>query len=627
MTARTASGVARILTAALTYGALLSGCRSPTAFRNEADQVAHDIVRDAQGKALGRADKFTIEKPSDTLRRRLLIDQHLPKSDAASLGPHDVQRIPQWPDPEYGKLTSSNAPQAMASGPLRLTLLDALQIAARSSREYQDEKELVFLAALRLDLERDAFRGTWTGKLQSILSTDGSDTERVSGIENSASLGLQRKLMSGGAFSVDVGFDLVKLLTQDTKSAFGALADATLSMPLLRGAGRFVVTEPLTQAERDVVYAIYGFQRFKHTFAVRIASEYLGVLQQIDQLKNARDNYERLIQSTRRAQRLADAGQLPAIQVDQAMQDELRARNRWISAKLNYERQLDAFKLLLGLPPDAAMELDRGELDRQAERAASLVRNAHQTTLATRDEPVTATNAPVVLAEPSRKGAGRLEMEPDAAVRLALGNRLDLRTRVGQVLDAQRGVAVAADQLRTDLTLLGRGSAGESRSLGSAGSGNAAVNLSDGRYSAALKADLPLKRTAERNQYRASLLDFERSIRDVQELEDQIKLAVRDELRTLMENRETVVIQATSVEVARRRLDSTTMFLEAGRAQIRDVLEAEESLVSAQNALSTALVSYRVGELQLQRDMGVLEIDEEGLWKEYVPANGQDEKP
>ena len=69
------------------------------------------------------------------------------------------------------------------------------------------------------------------------------------------------------------------------------------------------------------------------------------------------------------------------------------------------------------------------------------------------------------------------------------------------------------------------------------------------------------------------------------------------------------------------------MFLEAGRAEIRDVLEAEESLVSAQNALSAALVAYRVGELELQRDMGVLEVDEEGLWKEYILLETEEETP
>jgi len=72
-------------------------------------------------------------------------------------------------------------------------------------------------------------------------------------------------------------------------------------------------------------------------------------------------------------------------------------------------------------------------------------------------------------------------------------------------------------------------------------------------------------------------------------------------------------------EVARRRVDSTDLFLQAGRAQIRDLLEAQESLISAQNALTAALVAYRVTELELQRDMGVLHVDANGLWQEYQP--------
>jgi outer membrane protein TolC len=67
---------------------------------------------------------------------------------------------------------------------------------------------------------------------------------------------------------------------------------------------------------------------------------------------------------------------------------------------------------------------------------------------------------------------------------------------------------------------------------------------------------------------------------------------------------------------------STELFLQAGRTEIRDLLEAQEALISAQNSLSGALVGYRVTELQLQRDMGVLAIDAKGLWREYQ-TNGQ----
>jgi outer membrane protein TolC len=61
------------------------------------------------------------------------------------------------------------------------------------------------------------------------------------------------------------------------------------------------------------------------------------------------------------------------------------------------------------------------------------------------------------------------------------------------------------------------------------------------------------------------------------------------------------------------------MLLEAGRVQIRDILEAQEALLSAQNALTAAVINYRITELELQRDMGLLKVDEKGLWQEFDP--------
>ena len=101
-------------------------------------------------------------------------------------------------------------------------------------------------------------------------------------------------------------------------------------------------------------------------------------------------------------------------------------------------------------------------------------------------------------------------------------------------------------------------------------------------------------------------------------MEDQIKLQIRDSLRSLLESRESFHIQSLAVELALRRVASTTLFLEAGRAEIRDVLEAQEALVSARDALTAAIINYRVAELDLQRDMGVLVINDNGLWTEYT---------
>lgn len=567
---------------------LCAGCSSPSFHREKADKAAARIVEAAQHKALGKTEPFDVLPPADTLRRRLLLEQNLPMADAASLGSRDVTRISRWPDGRYGETEGLDlAPNGDADG-ITLSLVDALQVAARSSRQYQTQKEDVFRAALDLDLESAAFRSTWAGTLESLYSLDASGEQTVEGNENKAKLSAEKALKTGQSLAVNLGVDLVRLLTQGGASALGILADATLSIPLLRGSRRFVVSEPLTQAERDVIYAVYEFERFKKTFSVQVASDFLGVLLREDQMGNARDNYERLALSTRRARRLADAGRLPEMQVDQAQQDELRAKNRWVSAGMDYEKALDDFLVLLGLPPDAHVSLDEQELLRLSGSVGGV---------------------------DTVPGSEALP-DPDEAVRMALRNRLDLRVKIGAIEDAQREVAVAADQLRADMLLLGRARIGEQRSIGSADAADARLNADAGSYTATLLLDLPLNRTDERVVYRNRLIGFEAAVREVQELEDTIKAGVRDAVRSLAESRESLAIQTKAVEVAQRRLESTGMFLEAGRAEIRDLLEAEEAFVNAQNARSAAMVQVRINELALRRDMGILEVNEEGLWRE-----------
>jgi outer membrane protein TolC len=134
-----------------------------------------------------------------------------------------------------------------------------------------------------------------------------------------------------------------------------------------------------------------------------------------------------------------------------------------------------------------------------------------------------------------------------------------------------------------------------------------------------LTLDLPLERTAERNAYRKSFIDLERATRDVQTLEDQVKLSIRSELRGLIESRESLKIQARSVFVAQKQVKSSTMFLEAGMANMRDLREAQDALLVAQNSLTQAVITYRTTELELQRDMGLLQVDENGMWREFSP--------
>ena len=598
------------------------GCQSPTEYRLEADKVASEIIQKKM-QAIGRTEQFGIERPSDILRRRLLTEQNLTIAGPSSLGSDQLEPIEHWPEEDYPKADPLLDPIVMLeepNDPLQLSLMQALQIGARNSFEYQTRKEDIFKEALDLDLERNDFRNIFTAEVDSLVETDMSGGRTVSGIEYGGTTGVSRKLESGVELTTELAVSLANLLTLNQASAFGISGDATISVPLLRGSGRHIVTEPLTQAERNVVYAIYQFERFRRNFAVSIAAEYLSVLRQLDVVENNEENYRGLIRSARRARRQADAGRLTEVQVDQAVQDELRARNRWINSVETYKRRVDSFKNLLSLPPDAGIELDRSELQRLAvysDRFTENTGNGRESEINVKAVPA---DAPVVLEPPDTENIGPLEIDETAALELAFEKRFDLVVAQGKVYDAQRAIVVLADALGAELTLLGSAELGGSRSIDTATSDDTKLRTDKGVYSTLLTLDLPFERTAERNAYRNGFITLERAVRDVQILEDEIKISIRNKLRDLLESRESLLIQARSVKLAQKRVRSTNLFLEAGRAQIRDLLESQEALLSAQNALTAAIINYRVAELELQRDMGVLQINEKGLWQEYSPG-------
>lgn len=603
----------------------LVGCRSPQEYREQADDAAYQIISSKQEEALGRVEPFTIEAPADTLRDRLLVDQNLPRVGPGSLGSDEIDPIKHWPednylDPDRGDRPESSADLADRNASLTLSLNDALQVAARNNREYRNQKERVFRIALELDLEKYAFDSQFGLPIEGEISSSSGEQGRVTNARESAETSATKQLQQGALLTGQIAFDLTQLLTQGTASSLGLIADASIEVPLLRGAGRWVVTEPLRQAERNALYAIYNFENFKRNFAVEVAARYLGVLRQLDSVANAEENYRRLITSSRRAQALADQGRLPEIQVDQALQDELRARNGWISAQQQYAAQLDEFKILLGLPTDASVGLEGDTL----RKLATTVRSE----LSSMDEMegeqrvpgrVPAADAPIDLVEPDPADRGPLEMQPEDAIILAFENRLDLRVAEGGVFDSMRKIAVAADGFLPELTLFASGSVGERRAIGSATREDAEVRLDRGSYNALLRLDLPIERRVERDNYRNRIIDLEVAVRELQALEDRIKLEVRSQLRDMLESRESLQIQAQAVKLAERRVDSTGILLRLGRAEIRDVLDAQDSLLSAQNALTSALVNYRVSELQLQSNLGLLEVNEEGLWQEFRP--------
>jgi len=576
-----------------------TGCTA-SKYRKDADKVADKIIKEKQKQLFGKASGLNIERPSDTLRRRLMIAQNLPSSSNASLGTEKLDKIAHWPEKDYPKesTTSSGDDVAVESGKaVKLSLVQALQVGAMNSSAYQTQKESVFQKALDLNLQRHEYGFTLGEESTYKVTAQKTEGATVKSDKNSNALSLSKTFKNGAKIVTSVGVDIVNLLTEGVSTKTFS-SDASISIPLLRGAGAYVASESLTQAERDLIYSLYTFERYKGTFAVEVVQSYMNVLSQEDQVKNAAENYKNLIVSADRTSRLAEAGRATEVELNQAVSKELTARNNWITAKSNYKNQVDTFKVLIGLPADASVDLDRSELESLSTRASEIAAKAKEDTSTSEN-----------LVEPGKENAGALEMEETKAIKLAFENRLDLKVLEGKVYDAQRAVVIKADALGAELTLLG--------SAKFSGDEDDKFNKETGLYTGLLTIDLPFDRTSEGIAYRNSYISLEQSVREVQTQEDNIKQAIRKNLRSMQEARESLRIQTKAVSVAETGYKSTNLFVEAGRSELRDLLDAQASLLTARNALTSAVINYRMAELQFQRDAGILKIDDKGLLVEY----------
>jgi outer membrane protein TolC len=204
----------------------------------------------------------------------------------------------------------------------------------------------------------------------------------------------------------------------------------------------------------------------------------------------------------------------------------------------------------------------------------------------------------------------------EAAVQTAEERRLDLRNTADRVADAERRVGVAANALLPGLDVAA------SATTPTEDARLTSLQFHRTEYNFGATLDLPFDRLAERNTYRASLIALEVRHRDLEAFRDNVARDVRQAVRRLGQAKENYDIQRDALRLAERRIESTTLFLQAGRAETRDVLDAQEDLVTAQNAVTRALVEHTVARLELFRDMGTLQVDEKGLQydDEHSPA-------
>lgn len=456
-----------------------------------------------------------------------------------------------------------------------MSLAQAVAIATAYNREYQRQKEQLYLTALDLTLARHQFARQWFGTVDAKYNDNGDNESLTS----NSGVGFDQLLADGAQISLGIALDWARLLTTNPSTSLASFLNASATQPLLRGRGREVVQENLTQAERDVLYQIRSFNRYRKEFVVSIANNYYRVLELKDSVSNAENSYYRVLESRKRLEIEAEAGQAKPFDVDEAEQQALNAENRWVQAQQSYERVLDEFKVQLSLPPGAEVELDNNEL--KALEDIGIIESGY---------------------------------ELDEAIETATFRRLDLMNSKDRVDDEVRKIMVAAHNLGIELDLVGRAGVGSTPQTDFD-----RLLFHEGNYSVGLESnDLGLDRKAERNAYRRALIRLEERKRQYEDDRDRMELDVRQALRALKAEAEQYRIQKIALDLARRRLETQELLLEIGQSNVRLLLESQGALLEAQDDVTRALVAHAIAKLGFFRDIGILQVKPDGMWEQQV---------
>lgn len=286
-------------------------------------------------------------------------------------------------------------------GVLVLNQENSVKIALLNSNQYQQQLEDLYFAALAVSAQRFEFETQFFGGADSVFETSrGGPSSLTLGDRN---VSLSRRFATGADLLVGVANQIVWDLGGD--SGIGtSLINFSFLQPLLRAAGRDVVMENLTQAERELLASVRSFERYRRSFYLNItvgaraelvaqtsvgnisispggvggsgnADGYIGLLQSQLQIRNSEENIARqtenlliledsLIELLTTIPDDAESIVRQRLQVAQTRASVLRSQGNLINQQAGYQRSVDSFLRTLGLPPYICVKLDDPILDR-----------------------------------------------------------------------------------------------------------------------------------------------------------------------------------------------------------------------------------------------------------------------
>ena len=460
-------------------------------------------------------------------------------------------------------------------------LVQFLDYAIKNSPAYRTEKESLFLSTISLLSERHLWGPRFFDTINTNISgtPEAGDHKQVLKIVNE--LGVTQKLPNGGNVSASALTTFVEdLRNATTKDGNSQSAGLSLSadIPLLRGAGT-VARESLIQSERNLIYSVRDFERYRREFFVQLADDYFSLIFQLKRIANNKAQVKSLEKLKLENIARVKAGRIANFELNRTEESLLNAKIRLSSSEESYVTQLESFKIRIGMPSNFSIKLAQSEL---------------------------------VIPEPL--------LNNKTAIFAAFAYRLDLQTDFDRLDDSRRAVRNAKNNILPELnasasvtlpTHSGRTRAGYD------------IQPGDGSFSVGLNFDLALDRYVEKASHRRAVINLEQEIRNYKLQKKRIANAVRSNIRQIRLAKLSLDLQNKNVKIATKRLEEVNHPKKQDDVRQREKSEALQSLLEAENSRDESIKNLRVRILNYLLVTGQLRVNSKGQWVapvKLVPA-------
>jgi len=294
-------------------------------------------------------------------------------------------------------------------------------------------------------------------------------------------------------------------------------------------------------------------------------------------------------------------------------------RTEFLSEKQRLAEAVDEFETRYG-GSEPVLEGIRARLapDTRGETADALV--AMATTLAEFTQEISLVKAQARLESVTLEP---MELSTVDALQIARVHRLDWMNARASLVDQWRLIAFNANALRSNMTVTINGN------MGTLGNNPLRFESATGNFTAGLRFDAPITRLTERNNYRQALIQYQQQRRALIQFEDSINIGLRQDLRILAQLELNLEIQRSAVAIAIRRVDNTREVLNqppaivpAGQAAAStfaptsaiNMVSALTALSDSQNNFMSAWLQYYSNRLETYVDLGIMRLDDRGVW-------------